>query len=68
MRTNQTAPLFIVKVPRLNAPLQAVITFHYNSVGQTPTFTNGGGRTDSIIANNRKYGYLNIYLHFLNQN
>lgn len=31
--------------PRLYAPLQTVITFHYNSVGQTTTFTNGGKRT-----------------------
>lgn len=28
--------------PRLYALLQTVITFHYNSVGQTTTFTNGG--------------------------
>lgn len=48
MENDQMTPLFIVKIPCLYAPLQTVITFHYNSAGQTPTFTNGDRRTGTL--------------------
>lgn len=65
MENDQMAPLFIVKVPCPYAQLQTVITFHYNSVGQTPTFTNGGGRKGKNYKTTSKDEYCNLNHHVI---